>query len=645
MSHGTIPGSRAAGASVAGGNSEPAATSAADAASGGAACAVSLISAIASKDPTSVAVTLGQHSITYAELESRAAALAGNLHSRGATRGSVVALLASRSIAYVIGALGIMKAGAAYLPVQPGDPSRRVDFQLEDAGAELIVATADWAVPNVDLSRRIVRLAADGLPATQDGTEFALANLVSEDLAYIIYTSGSSGQPKGVEVSHANLLRLIEWHRKAFNVTAADRASFVSNVGVDAAVWELWPQLATGASVHIAGDDAAKDPEALRDWLVAEKITISFAPTLLAERLMELKWPSRTALRILLTGGDVLHSYPPRCLPFQVVNNYGPTECTVVATSTELGAGGPGHGLPPIGRPIADTQIYILDADMRSVPGGEVGEIWIGGAGVARGYRNRLELTAEKFMPDPFAGRGGARMYRTGDRGRILAGGQVAFVGRTDEQVKVRGLRVEPGEIESALNRHPAVAHSSVNLLELAPGEKQLIAHVILQGESAPSANELQAFLAELLAEHMIPTRFVRLAKFPLLASGKIDRAALARPNPLNTLTKQSPAMGHTITEKRVQKIVSSLLQTENAGVQDNFFLLGGHSLLAAQLIARVRDAFAIEIGLRFLFENPTIAAIAGEIERIVRLKVEAMTEEQAHRMLDRDLTGAREGT
>jgi amino acid adenylation domain-containing protein len=606
---------------------------------------VSLIGACAASDATADAIVFGKHVIGYAELEARAAALARHLQSLGAMRGSVIGLLAVRSIAYVVGALGIMKVGAAYLPLQVGEPERRADFQLDGAGTELVVAEESWAGSGGSSPRTIVRLAQDGSLSKNEETRSISRSVTSEDLAYVIYTSGSTGQPKGVEVTHRNLLHLIRWHRHAFDVTAADRASLVSSTAVDAAVWELWPYLAAGATVHIPDNVVAKDPEALRDWLIAEKITISFAPAPMAERLMELRWPPKTDLRILLTGGDVLHSYPPPDLPFKVVNNYGPTECTVVATSAALNARDPGHGLPPIGKPIADTRIYILDQGMRPVPHGEVGEIWIGGAGVARGYRNRPGLTAERFMSDPFCGGDGARVYGTGDYGRILPDGQIAFMGRKDEQVKVRGFRVEPGEVEYFLNQHPAVKQSAVSLIEVAPGNKRLIAHLTIKTEQAPSFNELQAFLGEHLAEHMIPSGFVQLAKFPLLPSGKIDRGALPPPDLLNALADQSHVAASTITEKRLQEIVSSLLKTKSVSVSDNFFMLGGHSLLAAQLIARVRDAFGIEIGLRFLFEYPTVTAIAREIERIVLLNVAAMTDEQARQALERDWAVARESS
>jgi amino acid adenylation domain-containing protein len=608
-------------------------------------CVVSLLASRAQASPAAPAVVCGQHSITYAEFGVRSTALARYLRSMGATRGSIVGLLTSRSIAHAVGAAGIMKAGAAYLPLQPGDPARRVEFQLEDAGAELIVTAEGWAASLGDTSRRIVSLAPDGslIEKGQKHPEF-VADVKVDDLAYVIYTSGSTGEPKGVEITHGNLLNLIQWHCREFAVTAADRASQISSVGVDAAVWELWPYLAAGASVHVAEDTVVKDPQALRDWLVAKKITISFVPTPMAERLMELRWPSNASLRRLLTGGDILRSYPSPEVPFEVVNNYGPTECTVVATSAAVATHGSRPPLPPIGRPIANTQLHILDEEMRPVATGEAGEIWISGTGVGRGYRNRSGLTSERFGTNPFSSKDGNRIYRTGDRGRVLADGQISFLGRVDNQIKIRGFRIEPGEIEAALNEHSAVQQSAVTCLETVSGEKRLVAHVVVQAASAISSSELQRFVGERLPEHMIPTAFVRLARMPLLPSGKIDRGGLASPGPHNALLECSQRAARTVTERRLQEMVSLALKVDRVGMEDNFFMLGGHSLLAAQLMARVRDAFGVEIGLRFLFEFPTISAVAKEIERILCLRVQAMTDEEAQCFLDNDLSEAREG-
>ena len=283
-----------------------------------------------------------------------------------------------------------------------------------------------------------------------------------ENLAYVIYTSGSTGEPKGAEVTYGNLLNLIFWHRSAFGVTASDRASHLAGLGFDASVWEVWPYLTAGASVALVDETTRTSPDLLRRFIVDEKINVAFVPTALAEPMIAADWPADTALRFLLTGADTLHGRPRTSLPFTLVNNYGPTECTVVATSGPIEAVGDSQELPPIGMPIANTKIYLLDEKRQPVAAGEVGEIYIGGTGVGRGYRNRDTLTAERFLPDPFRPVPDARMYRTGDLGRLRQDNQIGFHGRVDNQEKIRGHRVEPEEIAAALNRHSQVMSCAV---------------------------------------------------------------------------------------------------------------------------------------------------------------------------------------
>ena len=416
-------------------------------------------------------------------------------------------------------------------------------------------------------------------------------------------------------MTHANLTSLVRWHREAFGVSAADRASHVAGLGFDASVWELWPYLAAGASVHLADQIARHSPELLRDWLVAARITMSFVPTPLAERILAIEWPRETALRFLLTGGDALHHYPPSTLPFRVVNNYGPTECTVVATSGEISQSDQPDSLPPIGTAIAQTQIYLLDENFREVPDGSIGEMYIGGPSVARGYRNRPDLTGERFIANPF-GRG--RLYRTGDLARRLPGGAFAFMGRADEQIKIRGYRIEPKEIVHALNRHPEIRDSLV-IARPARGEseKRLIAYITAAPGARLTHTGLRDALRDVLPEYMLPAVFVTIAEFPTTHNGKVDLARLPEPSPENTLSDE--AAGAEIlspTEQTVAKIVTGLLGLDAVARDDNFFLLGGHSLLAAQLIARLRDACGVEIPLRTVFATPTVAMLAEYIDR-----------------------------
>jgi amino acid adenylation domain-containing protein len=459
-----------------------------------------------------------------------------------------------------------------------------------------------------------------------------------KSLAYVIYTSGSTGEPKGVEITHESLFNLVQWHQCAFGVTSADRASHVARVGFDAGVWEIWPYLTVGASLHLADNETLSHPESLRDWLVAQRITISFIPTPIAERLIDLPWPSGTALRTMLTGADTLHGYPTAGLPFVLVNNYGPTECTVVATSGAVHSRNSTHQLPPIGRPIANTQIYILDESGKQVPTGTAGELHIGGMGVARGYRNRPELTAQRFIPNPFGTEPGERLFKTADLARLLPDGQIAFLGRVDEQVKVRGFRVEPNEVTATLNEHPHIQQSVVVAREVAPGDTRLIAYFVAVPQSDPTLGELRNFLEARLPDFMIPATFVKLEKLPLTANGKVDRMSLPAADETNTLRDSAGRAPRTDLEKTIAEILERLLQLDHVDLEENFFSLGGHSLLGAQLVARLRDIFRIEVPLRVIFEAPSVAELSSEIDRLLVAKVQAMSEIEVNRLLNSTL-------
>ncbi|HEV2655389.1 MAG TPA: non-ribosomal peptide synthetase, partial [Ktedonobacteraceae bacterium] len=443
--------------------------------------------------------------------------------------------------------------------------------------------------------------------------------------------------PKGVQITHTSLLNLLFWHQQAFAVTDSDRATQVTSPAFDATGWELWPYLTCGASVYLPDEDTRVSPLLLRDWLLSRKITITFLPTLLAESMMTLEWPTTTVLRFLLTGADTLHHYPPATLPFAVINNYGPTEATVVATYGPVSPTARAEMLPSIGRPIANTCIYILDEMWQQVPIGVPGELYIGGSGVARGYLNRPELTAEKFIPDPFSDEPDARLYKTGDLARILPDGQIAFMGRTDHQVKIRGYRIELDEIASVLNSHPAIQTSSVLAREDTPGDKRLVAYIVPTPEGHVTVGSLRETLLAQLPDYMLPTSFVHLEGLPLTPHGKVDRAALPLPDETNTLRDKATATPDTPTEKQVERIVASLLQVEEVGVEDNFFLLGGHSMLGAQLVVQVANTFGVDLSLRTLFEAPTVRQLSAEIERLILARVEAMSDDEILQMLGQE--------
>src|SRR4051794_3911460 len=398
----------------------------------------------AAQQPGALALTAPDRSMTYAELDAAAADLAEQLGPLGA-QGTPVGLCLDRSAALVVAALAIVRAGAGYVALDPSDPTQRLQDILRDCGAPLLVSTPD-------LAERLEITPIESGPAGVAIARLASVSLSYDDVAYVTYTSGSTGTPKGVLVGHDGLLNLVDWHRRTFEVTARDRCTQIASPGFDAFAWEVWSCLATGASLHVVPEDLKTDPIRLRDWLVAEHITVSFLPTPLAEAVLKLNWPDATALRYLLTGGDRLQRAPRPGLPFTLVNNYGVTEGTVVSTSGIVAPDD--DNAPSIGRPIDGVRVRIVGPDLEPVPDGVAGELLIGGVSVARGYLGAPDLTATRFI---MVAGDEDRWYRTGDVVRRRPDGAIDFLDRIDDQVQIRGRRVEPGEIVAALDSHPAV--------------------------------------------------------------------------------------------------------------------------------------------------------------------------------------------
>jgi amino acid adenylation domain-containing protein len=591
-----------------------------------------MIAIHAMADPEAPAVVLNGQVVSYGELDRRANQLANHLINLGVEAETIVGICLDRSPESVISSLAVLKAGGAYLPLDPKLPLERLRFMLNDAKPRVLITNSEFAeeiagescaVVAIDNNREIEKcsVAAPAIESAQD------------QLAYVIYTSGSTGEPKGVEITIENLLNLIEWHRSEFSVSSKDRATHLAGVGFDAAVWEVWPYLTAGASLYLPDERTRLAPEALRDWMIANQITISFLPTALAERVMVLDWPRDAALRFLLTGADTLHRYPENDLPFELVNNYGPTECTVVATSGRVRRCAT-TALPTIGRAITNTRIYVLDQELAQVRPGAAGEIFIGGQNVGRGYLNRPDLTLERFISDPFSAKPGARLYRTGDLARQLSDGDIAYLGRADEQIKILGHRIEPAEVEAAIDRHSTIMSSVVVACSVDCSEKRLTAYVTMRNGSTPSATELREFLQSSLPDYMLPAMFVKLEQLPLTANGKVNRAALPEPTIENSLRDENFVAPRSPIEQRLGKILCSLLTLGEVSVNDNFFLLGGHSLLGTQLIGKIRGAFGVDLSLRTLFDTPTIAELSSEIERLIIARVENMSEDEARALL-----------
>jgi len=590
------------------------------------------IARIARAAPARIALRHREETLSYGELDTLADHLACELSDLDVEPEIPVGILIERGFSQVVATLAVMRAGGAFVPIDPALPDDRILRMLEDSGTRIVIASFENSARVSGHNRSVLSLPKRVMARSSSGI-LGCARTRGDDLAYILYTSGSTGEPKGVEITYANLANLINWHCEAFEVTAEDRASHLAGLGFDASIWEIWPYLSAGASVSIPDEDARLSPEYLQRWLLDEAITIAFVPTALAEILLRMPWPARTSLRILLTGGDTLRIWPDP-LPFELINNYGPTECTVVATSGPVGTQ-TDRELPSLGRAIKGTRIHILDFKGAAVRAGDTGEICIGGPNVGRGYRNRPELTAERFIADRFSGESGARLYRSGDLGALLPNGELVFHGRIDQQLKIRGHRIEPDEVAAALNRHPSVVQSVVVGRGIS-GNAQLVAYVVGRAGADLGPDGLSGFLADELPHYAIPAMFVRLDRIPLTASGKPDRAALPEPTASNVLRDTPFRAPGSVSERRLAEIMASVLGIDTIGADDNFFSMGGHSLLGSQLAIRVRSAFEIELALRDVFETRTVARLAERVERLAVEKLARMSEEEAARLISR---------
>ena len=587
-----------------------------------------LFEAQAARRPDAIAVIFENKRITYRELNSRANQLACRLQKLGITRGQRVGLFLPRSSELVIGLLGILKTGAAYVPLDIDCPRNRVAFIAADSRMAALVtdstisarelAGLPQAVPQVDATDPSL-----GEELAQNLTERPSGS----DVAYIIYTSGSTGEPKGVPVTHGNIIRLFEACRPWFHFDASDVWTLFHSIAFDFSVWELWGALLHGGSVVVTPFWITRSPAEFLALLAKEGVTVlnqtpsAFLNMIRADEEAGTAAPG-LALRYVIFGGEALE---PQSLRHwfdrhgdqcpRLINMYGITETTVHVTCRPLSAADMHSNASVIGKPIADLQIYLLNAHLEPVPIGLPGEIYVGGGGVALGYLNRAGLTAERFIPNPYTSESGARLYRSGDLARRLENGDLEYLGRMDQQVKIRGFRIELGEIESVLAAQAGVGQAVVVVREDGPGGKQLVAYVVPAAGTTPDAEVLRRALRERLPDYMVPARFVVLPAFPLTANGKIDRHALPAPE-WHSAGEHYEAPRNPV-EKVLAEVWAEVLRLEQVGVHDNFFELGGHSLLAVQVVSRLRDALRVELPLHRLFGAPTIAGLAEWIEAI----------------------------
>jgi amino acid adenylation domain-containing protein len=598
-----------------------------------------LFEAQAELTPDAIALVCEDLQLSYRELNERANQLAHFLRRLGVGPETVVALCLERSVEMVIGLLAILKAGGAYLPLDPAYPLKRLALILEETSAPVLLTQqrlaaglseergarsedGDAQSSVLNPQCQVVCLDSDWQTIAGESRTNPASSATAEQLAYVCYTSGSTGRPKGVSILHRNVVRLV---KETNYVQLGPQEVFLqlAPISFDASTFELWGSLLSGARLVVMPAGTASLEE-LGEALKRYQVTTLWLTAGLFHQMVEAQAESLRRVRQLLAGGDVLsvtavRKYLDALGAGRLINGYGPTEsttftcCYAMDASSEFGSG------VPIGRPISNTQVYLLDDHLNPAPVGVVGEIYIGGDGLARGYFRQPELTAERFIPHPFSAEAGERLYRSGDLARYLADGRIEFVGRGDEQVKVRGYRIELGEVEAALAQHPGVRAVAVTAREGVGGEKRLVAYVVSERADVPRIGELRGYLQEHLPGYMVPSDFVRLDALPLTPHGKVDRRALPAPKQTRPELASAFIAPRTPVEEVLAEIWAEVLSLDAVGIDDNFFDLGGHSLLATKVVSRVREAFQVDLPLRHLFESPTVATLAERIEKMVK--------------------------
>src|SRR5215217_128481 len=604
---------------------------------GGNQCLQQLVEMQAARQPEAVAVSYGAKQISYTELNARANQLAHYMRRRGVGLEVRVGVLVERSVELIVALLGILKAGGAYVPLDGGCPTERLRFMLEDAGVTLLLISHDQ--PDVLAgagATEVVYLDEGWEQFGSEGRENPGVVTSADNLAYVMYTSGSTGQPKGVGVTHRAINRLVR-NTNYVQLEDGDRVAQVSNASFDAATFEIWGALLHGAQLVGIEKETILSPAEFKQEIVDRHISVMFLTTALFNQIAQSLPETFTPLRYLLFGGEASDPRSVRRVlelgkPQHLLNAYGPTESTTFATWYEVSHVETRARTVPIGRALSNTEVWILDQRMQVTPVGVVGELYIGGDGLARDYLRRPELTAEKFVPHPYSTEPGARLYRTGDLVRYVSDGNIEFLERMDQQVKVRGFRIEPGEIEAALQDHPAVRQSLVIAHEETPGERQLVAYVVTDPHFQPPHEtpengtfvhqlvpQLRNWLRARLPDYMTPANFVVLDELPLNANGKIDRRALPVPDTARHVVEETFISPRTPEEEKIAEIWAEVLDVRPISAEANFFDLGGHSLLATRVVSRIRETCGVELPLRLLFDSPTVAALAGHLASMQR--------------------------
>jgi amino acid adenylation domain-containing protein len=585
------------------------------------ACVHELFEQQVARDPDAVAVVCKGRQLSYRELNERANQVAHFLRKRGVGPESLVGVCLERSLEMVIALFAVWKAGGAYIPLDPAYPQDRLSFMVGDAGMKVLLTDEKCKnlIPSAD--DVAVRLDSDWPAIAREDAGNPAPTSTPSNLAYVMYTSGSTGQPKGAMIQHNGLVNYLCWAIKAYEVEGKGSVPVHSSIAFDSTVASLYPPLLSGGQIELLPEDVGAQNllAALRQVKNRSKVVVTPAHLELLNKQLSPEEMSGIT-KVLVIAGEALNAerlskwreFAPATRLF---NEYGPTETTVGCCAYEVQAEDPTNGPVPIGSPITGAELYVLDLNLHPVSPGVIGELYVGGAGVGRGYFNKPELTRERFLDDPFSGRSGARMYKTGDLVRFREDGTLEFLGRSDDQVKLRGYRIELGEIETTLAGHPGVQSCAVVAREDSPGNKQLVAYLIARESDSVDAESARKFIKQKVPDYMMPAYFVFLNSFPLNQNGKIDRKALPAPSSQNFLSTQIFVAPRTEIEKKLSVIWKELLKVERIGIHDDFFDLGGHSMLAIRVMSRVQEVFGAVVSRRTFYPTFTIAGLAKALE------------------------------